>query len=38
MPASSFSADIATRAHTMYDTFADDDLEGMLRDNLLGAQ
>jgi hypothetical protein len=37
MPESSFSADtaaIAARAHT-YDTFADDDLKGMLRGNLM---
>ncbi len=27
-------ATIAQRAHTTYDTFADNDLEGMLRDNL----
>lgn len=27
-------ATIAGRAHTAYETFADDDLEGMLRDNL----
>jgi bacterioferritin len=27
-------ATIAARAHTTYETFADDDLEGMLRDNL----
>jgi bacterioferritin len=27
-------ATVAARAHTTYDTFADDDLEGMLRDNL----
>jgi bacterioferritin len=28
------SATLAARAHTTYETFADDDLEGMLRENL----